>query len=157
MALEIERKFLVNGSFQTLATHRSRIIQGYLPTQPTCSVRIRLEDDTAWLTIKGQGNASGTTRYEWEKPIEPGEAAELLELCAGHLIDKDRYRVPVGMHCFEVDVFHGVNEGLVVAEIELSDEQEAFERPDWLGEEVTGQKRYYNASLTATPFTEWPQ
>lgn len=140
-----------------MATHKSCIKQGYLPTQPTCSVRIRLEDDLAWLTIKGQGNASGTTRYEWEKTIEPGEAAELLELCTGHLIDKERFRVPVGPHCYEVDVFHGINEGLVVAEIELSDEHETFERPDWLGEEVTGQKRYYNASLTAHPFTEWPQ
>ncbi|NLT02588.1 MAG: CYTH domain-containing protein [Bacteroidales bacterium] len=155
MALEIERKFLVKGSFQPYAIRKSRIKQGYLPTTPGCSVRIRLVDDAAWLTIKGKGNASGTTRYEWEKAIDPGEAAELLDLCAGHLIDKERYLIPAGPHLFEVDVFHGINEGLVVAEIELSDENEAFERPEWLGEEVTGQKRYYNACLTTHPYKEW--
>jgi len=156
MALEIERKFLVKGPFQALATRRRiSIRQGYLPTTSACSVRIRLEDEQAWLTIKGKGNASGTTRYEWEKSIDPGEANELLALCTGHLIDKERFLVPVGTHTFEVDVFWGVNEGLVVAEIELSDENEVFERPDWLGAEVTGEKRYYNASLTVHPFREW--
>jgi len=138
-----------------LATRRISIRQGYLPTTSACSVRIRLEDEQAWLTIKGKGNASGTTRYEWEKSIDPGEANELLALCTGHLIDKERFLVPVGTHTFEVDVFWGVNEGLVVAEIELSDENEVFERPDWLGAEVTGEKRYYNASLTVHPFREW--
>lgn len=118
-------------------------------------MRIRLEDATAWLTIKGKGNASGTTRFEWEKAIELGEATALLPLCTGHLIEKDRFRVPAGRHVFEVDVFHGVNEGLVVAEIELAAEDEAFEHPDWLGEEVTGEKRYYNLSLTTHPFQEW--
>ncbi|NLE33376.1 MAG: CYTH domain-containing protein [Bacteroidales bacterium] len=155
MALEIERKFLVKGPFQALATRRISIRQGYLPTTSACSVRIRLEDEQAWLTIKGKGNASGTTRYEWEKSIDPGEANELLALCTGYLIDKERFLVPVGTHTFEVDVFWGVNEGLVVAEIELSDENEVFERPDWLGAEVTGEKRYYNASLTVHPFREW--
>ncbi len=138
-----------------MATRRISIRQGYLPTTSACSVRIRLEDEQAWLTIKGKGNASGTTRYEWEKSIDPGEANELLALCTGHLIDKERFLVPVGTHTFEVDVFWGVNEGLVVAEIELSDENEVFERPDWLGAEVTGEKRYYNASLTVHPFREW--
>lgn len=138
-----------------MATRRISIRQGYLPTTSACSVRIRLEDEQAWLTIKGKGNASGTTRYEWEKSIDPGEANELLALCTGHLIDKERFLVPVGTHTFEVDVFWGVNEGLVIAEIELSDENEVFERPDWLGAEVTGEKRYYNASLTVHPFREW--
>src|SRR5574344_1783677 len=104
MALEIERKFLVRGSFMALATSKSRIVQGYLPTTAACSVRIRLEDATAWLTIKGKGNASGTTRFEWEKAIELGEATALLHLCTGHLIEKDRFRVPAGRHVFEVDV-----------------------------------------------------
>lgn len=155
MALEIERKFLVKGPFLSLATGRRWIRQGYLPTQPGCSVRIRLEDDVAWITIKGKANASGTTRYEWEKSIAPEEATELLKLCTGHLIDKERYLVPIGAHTFEVDVFHGVNEGLVVAEIELSDEHESFERPDWLGEEITGQRRYLNACLASHPYQAW--
>lgn len=118
-------------------------------------MRVRTEDDCAFLTIKGAGNASGISRFEWNHEILPQDAEDLFLLCSGHFIDKDRYLVPCGKHMYEVDVFHGENEGLVVAEIELDAEDEAFEKPEWLGREITGDRRYYNSHLAVNPFTHW--
>ena len=157
MAQEIERKFLVKDkSYRQLATSRSRIIQGYICTQRGRTVRVRLRDDKAYLTIKGATDASGMSRYEWEKEIPTVEARELLKLCEpGALIDKIRYLVPVGRHTYEVDEFFGSNDSLVVAEVELKSEDEEIERPDFLGEEVTGDVRYYNSQLMLHPYSTW--
>ena len=153
---EIERKFLVtSNSFLSESTTSYRIVQGYLNTDPERTVRIRIKGTKGYITIKGKGNASGTTRFEWEKEIALSEAEQLLLLCEEGVIDKIRHEIPLGNHCFEVDVFAGVNDGLIVAEVELQTENESFERPDWMGEEVTGQERYYNAYLSATPFKDW--
>ncbi|MBP6001086.1 MAG: CYTH domain-containing protein [Flavobacterium sp.] len=153
---EIERKFLVtSNSFLSESTTSYRIVQGYLNTDPERTVRIRIKGTKGYITIKGKGNASGTTRFEWEKEITLSEAEQLLLLCEEGVIDKIRHEIPLGNHCFEVDVFAGVNDGLIVAEVELQTENESFEKPDWLGEEVTGQVRYYNAYLSATPFKDW--
>jgi CYTH domain-containing protein len=153
---EIERKFLVtSNSFLSESTTSYRIVQGYLNTDPERTVRIRIKGTKGYITIKGKGNASGTTRFEWEKEIALSEAEQLLLLCEEGVIDKIRHEIPLGNHCFEVDVFTGVNDGLIVAEVELQTENESFEKPDWLGEEVTGQVRYYNAYLSATPFKDW--
>jgi adenylate cyclase len=153
---EIERKFLVSSNaFLSESTASYRIVQGYLNTAPERTVRIRIKGTKGYITIKGKGNASGTTRFEWEKEITLLEAEQLLLLCEEGVIDKIRYEIPVGNHCFEVDVFAGVNQGLIVAEIELQAENEAFEKPNWLGNEVTGQERYYNAYLSVTPFKDW--
>lgn len=155
MALEIERKFLVVGEFKTLATSAKRITQGYLCAAPERNVRVRIKGDRGFITVKGRGNDSGTTRFEWEKEISVEEVQDLLKLCEPGIIDKTRYEVPVGDHVFEVDEFFGDNEGLVMAEVELTSEDEAFDEPAWLGEEVTGDDRYYNASLMKTPFKRW--
>ena len=155
MALEIERKFLIQGSFEAFSTRKMRFKQGYLPTEKGCTVRIRTEDDRAFLTIKGPSNASGITRYEWNHEIATHEAEELFLLCTNDLIEKDRYLVPVGKHTYEVDVFHGDNEGLIVAEIELDAEDEPFEKPSWLGQEVTEQRRYSNSHLASNPYKHW--
>lgn len=152
---EIERKFLVVGPFHELAGKRTRIVQGYLCSVPERTVRVRIKGAQGFLTIKGIGNASGASRYEWEREIPLEEAEQLLALCEPGVIDKIRYLVTVGRHTFEVDEFHGENEGLVVAELELSSEDEAFPRPEWLGVEVTGDTRYYNAMLMKHPFTRW--
>lgn len=155
MAVEIERKFLIQGSFEAFSTRKMRFRQGYLPTVKGCTVRIRTEDDRAFITIKGPSNESGITRYEWNHEIAEHEADELFLLCSSNLIEKDRYLVPVGKHVYEVDVFHGENEGLIVAEIELNAEDEVFEKPSWLGQEVTGQHRYYNSHLAVHPYKYW--
>ncbi|WP_165042508.1 CYTH domain-containing protein [Dysgonomonas sp. ZJ709] len=155
MALEIERKFLVSGDFKSHAYHHEQITQGYLSSVPDRSVRVRIKGDKAYLTIKGISNASGISRYEWEKEIAIEEAKELMHLCEPGAIDKIRYYIKCGKHTFEVDEFHGENQGLIVAEIELEDETEPFVHPDWLGKEVTGDNRYYNASLVKCPFTKW--
>jgi CYTH domain-containing protein len=153
---EIERKFLVSSNaFLSESTASYRIVQGYLNTAPERTVRIRIKGTKGYITIKGKGNASGTTRFEWEKEITLLEAEQLLLLCEEGVIDKIRYEIPVGNHYFEVDVFSGVNQGLIVAEIELQAENEAFEKPNWLGNEVTGQEHYYNAYLSVTPFKDW--
>lgn len=153
---EIERKFLVkNSSFETLATAKKKIAQGYLNTAPERTVRIRIANEKAYLTIKGKGNESGMTRFEWEKEIAIEEASALLLLCEKGVIEKTRFEIPVGNHLYEVDVFYGENEGLVIAEIELSSEKEAFQKPDWLGTEVTNDERYYNAYLSKNPFKNW--
>lgn len=153
---EIERKFLVKSAdFLSESTKSNRIVQGYLNSNPDRTVRVRIKGNAGFLTIKGKGNESGTTRFEWEKEIPVAEAAQLLLLCEEGLIDKIRYEIPFGKHLYEVDVFEGDNKGLIVAEIELNDENESFEKPDWLGEEVTGKKRYYNASLSIFSYKNW--
>jgi CYTH domain-containing protein len=154
MAKEIERKFLVSGEFRQDSPESYRIMQGYICSDPDRTVRVRVRGDKGFLTIKGRGSEDGLSRYEWEKEIPVSEAFELMALCGSGVIDKTRYLVPFGKHTYEVDVFHGANEGLVLAEIELSDEQEAFEKPSWLGEEVTGDVRYYNSKLSLHPFSK---
>lgn len=153
--VEIERKFLVRGDFKSLAISHTHIVQGYLSSVPERAVRVRIAGDKAFLTIKGNSSANGLTRFEWEKEIDIAEAKELIKLCEPGVIDKTRYLIPVGKHIFEVDEFFGENEGLIVAEIELGSEDEKYEKPEWLGEEVTGDERYYNASLVKRPYTKW--
>jgi adenylate cyclase len=155
MAKEIERKFLVNGDFKSAAKREKRIIQGYLSSVPERTVRVRIKGDKGYITIKGIGNESGASRFEWEKEIPVDEVKELLNICEPGIIDKTRYLVDVGNHTFEVDEFYGDNEGLVVAEVELKDENENFEKPEWLGKEVTGDKKYYNSMLMKNPYKNW--
>jgi adenylate cyclase len=155
MAQEIERKFLVNGEFKTLASKQTRITQGYLSSVPERTVRVRIKGDKGFITIKGIGNASGASRYEWEKEIPVNEVEELLKICEPGVIDKTRYLVKNGDHVFEVDEFYGDNEGLIVAELELKSEDESFSKPDWLGEEVTGDARYFNSMLMKNPYKNW--
>jgi adenylate cyclase len=155
--MEIERKFLVKGEFRSLASHKTRITQGYLSSVPERTVRIRIHGDKGFLTIKGKSSESGASRFEWEKEITPDDAGKLLELCEQGVIDKFRYLVYYEGHTFEVDEFYGDNQGLVIAEIELGSEDEPFERPAWLGEEVTGDSKYYNSMLTKRPFKHWNQ
>lgn len=155
MGKEIERKFLVKGEYKHLAHKETRITQGYLCSVPERTVRVRTKGDRGFITIKGIGNASGASRYEWEKEIPEAEVQELLKICEPGVIDKTRYQVKAGPHTYEIDEFYGENLGLTVAEVELSDENEAFEKPEWLGEEVTGQTKYYNSMLMKHPFTQW--
>ena len=155
MLLEIERKFLVCGDYKASAYKSLRISQGYLCSDPARTVRVRLKDDKGFLTVKGAGDESGMSRFEWEKEISADDAKALLEICEPGAIDKTRHLVKAGDHTYEVDEFHGDNEGLTVAEIELSDETEDFERPSWLGKEVTGDAKYYNSALAKHPFKTW--
>ncbi len=157
MAQETERKFLVTGDFKAHATGHTRITQGYLCSVPERTVRVRLRGGKGYITIKGIGNASGATRFEWEKEITAAEAQALLQLAEPGVIDKTRYlvRAADGVHTWEVDEFHGDNAGLTVAEIELASEDEEFDMPAWLGAEVTGDPRYYNAALSRTPYRRW--
>lgn len=154
--LEIERKFLVTSdAYKQAATTQSRIAQGFLNTDPSRTVRVRIMGEKGFLTVKGAPNDSGTTRFEWEIEISVKEATNLIDLCESGILEKIRYEVPSGKHIFEVDEFLGENRGLVIAEVELEYEDQPFERPNWLGEEVTGQKKYYNSQLSKTPFKEW--
>ena len=155
MAQEIERKFLVIGDFKKDAYKQTRITQGYLSSVPERTVRVRIKGNLGFITIKGIGDASGASRYEWEKEIPVSEVEALLQICEPGVIDKTRYQVKSGIHTFEVDEFYGENQGLVVAEVELSVEGEAFVKPAWLGEEVTGDARYYNSMLMKNPYTKW--
>lgn len=155
MALEIERKFLVEGDYKSLATSHSRIIQGYICSQRGRTVRVRLRGEKGYLTIKGPSGNNGLSRYEFEKEITKDEALSLFRLCEPGIIDKIRWLVPAGNHTFEVDEFFGENEGLVVAEVELRSEDEDFERLPFLGQEVTGDRRYYNSSLRLMPYSKW--
>ena len=153
---EIERKFLVTGKgFREEAFKTERIAQGFLSSVPERTVRVRLAEGRGYLTVKGMGNRSGARRFEWEKEISAEEAAVLLELCEPGSIVKTRFYVRSGKHMFEVDVFEGENRGLVIAEIELQEESEVFARPDWLGQEVTGEVKYYNAALARHPYSKW--
>ena len=156
MAQEIERKFLVKGDYKPYVIKEAKIIQGFLSSVPERTVRVRITGDKGFLTIKGIGNASGVSRFEWEKEISEEDARSLLELCEPGIIDKTRFTVPeAGGLKFEVDEFYGDNEGLTVAEIELPAEDHPFEKPEWLGEEVTGDTRYYNAMLMRNPYRSW--
>ncbi|ACJ27079.1 Adenylate cyclase [Shewanella piezotolerans WP3] len=156
MAQEIERKYLVKSeAFKELAARSVRIIQGYLSSVPERTVRVRIKGDKGYLTIKGIGNESGASRYEWENEIPVAEAQELLKICEPGVIDKTRYLVDYANHIFEVDEFYQSNQGLIVAEVELSDEAQTVSKPSWLGEEVTGDARYYNSMLMKQPFTTW--
>jgi len=156
MAQEIERKFLVkDNSYREKAFSSSHIKQGYICSARRRTVRIRIRDGKGYLTIKGASDSSGISRYEWEREIPLQEAEELMSLCEPGMIDKTRFLVRVGQHVFEVDEFYGENQGLVVAEVELGSENEDFERPDFLGEEVTGQVKYYNSFLMKNPYTHW--
>ncbi|MGB5500328.1 MAG: CYTH domain-containing protein [Maribacter sp.] len=154
--IEIERKFLVKSdAYKNEATSKKRIVQGFLNTHPNRTVRVRIKGNNGFLTIKGISNEAGTSRFEWEKEIEVLEAKSLLKLCEETIIDKTRFEIPIRGFVVEVDEFHGANEGLVIAEIELENENDAFERPKWLGEEVTGQLKYYNSLLSKKPYKSW--
>jgi len=154
--IEIERKFLVTSeAFKTEAFTQNRISQGYLSSAPGRTVRVRIKGNKGFLTIKGASNESGLSRFEWEKEIPVDEATTLLQLCEEGVIDKTRFEVKMGNHVFEIDEFYGENEGLIMAEIELNSETEAFEKPNWLGKEVTNDIRYYNSYLSKNPFKKW--
>jgi adenylate cyclase len=154
--IEIERKFLVNSNaFKSEAFNSYSIKQGFLNSHTKRTVRIRLTRDKGYITIKGKSTSNGLSRFEWEKEISKLEAESLLGLCEKGIIDKIRYEVKCGNHIFEVDAFFGDNDGLIVAEVELKAEDEHFEKPNWLGEEVTGDVKYYNSQLSKTPFTIW--
>jgi len=157
MAQEIERKFLINGDFRNDVYESVRIIQGFLCNVPERVIRVRIKGKQGFITIKGAVNATGVSRFEWEKEISCDDAKTLLRLAEPGIIEKTRHLVrnTDGRHIWEIDEFHGDSEGLVVAEIELSAENEPFDKPDWLGEEVTGDERYYNASLAKNPFVLW--
>lgn len=152
MGVEIERKFLVIGD-PTAGRSGTAMVQGYVAKDGGTTVRVRVAGERAWLTVKGPSQGARRVEVEVELPVD--EAHQLLHLCRHGLIEKTRYRIPIGSHTWEVDVFEGANAGLVVAEVELSDEDEAFERPDWLGAEVTADRRYANASLVEHPFSHW--
>jgi len=154
--LEIERKFLVlSEEYKSEAYQKTKIVQGFLNTHKERTVRIRVKGEKAFLTIKGISNLKGTTRLEWEKEIPVSEAEMLLNLCEPNLIEKTRFEIKVNNHIFEVDEFYGENEGLVIAEIELSSENETFTKPSWLGKEVTGDVRFYNSQLSKKPYRNW--
>ncbi len=154
--IEIERKFLVTSTDFIRESHiHFEIAQGYLSSHPERTVRIRIKDDKGFLTIKGKGSESGLSRYEWENEIPLDEAKKLLLLCEKGVIEKTRYNIRKGIHIFEVDVFHGDNDGLIIAEIELSNEEEQFEKPVWIGEEVTNIEKYYNAYISRKPYKDW--
>ncbi len=156
MGLEIERKFLVKGDgYRTEAYKYYDMIQGYIANDNGRSVRVRITDNEALVTVKGPSDRKGMTRYEWNHSIDRKEALELMELCQGGKIEKRRYLVHSGPHVFEVDEFHGANEGLVIAEVELFSEDEIFKKLDFIGEEVTGDHSYYNAYLTQHPYSGW--
>lgn len=158
MSKEIERKFLVSGqAYKEQARSCSHIMQGYILSDEGRTVRVRRRDDKAYLTIKGPSTADGTTRFEWEREITTDDAAEMFSMCRGGLIDKHRYLVSSGPHVWEVDEFHGDNDGLVMAEVELSSADEPYKQPDFISEEVTGDARYYNSMLMKQPYKEWPE
>ena len=154
--LEIERKFAVKSTnFLANAKESYKITQGYLNTDKNRTVRVRTKGNKGFITVKGISSADGLQRFEWEKEIDINDAEALLLLCEDFVIDKTRYLVPFGAVVFEVDVFEGANKGLVIAEVELETADQQFEKPDWLGDELTGDERYYNAYLSNVPFTSW--
>ncbi len=155
MVQEIERKFLVKSEYKHMAKEHYHIVQGYICSMGGRTVRIRIAGEKACLTIKGPSFNDGLSRYEWEYEIPVDEARELMRLCEPEVIEKTRYLVPFGNHVFEVDEFFGKNSGLVVVEVELRYEDEPFERPPFLGHEVTGDRRYYNSSLMKHPYLTW--
>ena len=153
---EIERKFLVKGDYKRFVSKETKIVQGFLCTAPERTVRVRIKGDKGFLTIKGIGNESGASRYEFEKEIAVADAKDLMKICEPGVIDKTRYIVKANNGLFfEVDEFYGENEGLTIAELELPSEDAAFEKPGWLGEEVTGDVRYFNSMLMKNPYKNW--
>ena len=152
--IEIEKKFLVKGDFKKDALKATRITQGYLSSVPERTVRVRVKGDKGYITIKGIGNASGAARFEWEKEIPVEDVKALLDICEPGVIDKTRYLIKNtdGVHTWEVDEFYGENEGLTLAEIELAGEEDKFDKPSWLGKEVTGDAKYYNSMLMKNPY-----
>jgi len=156
MSIEIERKFLItSNSFKEESYKKIYIKQGFLNSHKERTVRVRVTDENAFITVKGKSNKEGTKRYEWEKEIPIEDAKELLLLCEQPIIEKNRFLVKHQQHTFEVDVFLGANRGLIVAEIELLNENEKFKKPTWLGIEVTGQIKYYNSNLNKNPYSTW--
>lgn len=156
MGTEIERKFLVRDPSVVEGLQGTRIAQGYLAHAPEATVRVRIRDDQAFLTVKGLTH--GVRRSEFEYPVPVEDAREMLELCPAGRIEKTRYELPIGAHVWEIDVFHGDNDGLVLAEVELQDESEKPELPPWLGREVSGDARYFNSNLSQTPWSpEWEE
>ncbi len=156
MNIEIERKFLLkNNDFKKMCYNKKHITQGYLNSNKKRVVRVRIIDDLAFLTIKGVSDASGTTRFEWEKEIDLKDAKELMILCENGIIEKNRFYHKLGNHIIEIDEFLGNNKGLVIAEIELKNKNETFLKPNYLGIEVTNDKKYYNSSLCLNPFKNW--
>lgn len=154
--IEIERKFLITSQdFKKEAFTKNRIKQGYLSSVPERTVRVRVKADRAFMTVKGASNDSGLSRFEWEKEITLEDANQLLLLCEKGVIDKTRFEVKKGKHIYEIDEFYGENEGLIMAEIELNSENENFEKPSWLGKEVTSDNRYYNSYLSKNPYKNW--
>ncbi len=154
--VEIERKFLVKSErFKDDAFNSYTIKQGFLNSHPERTVRIRLKNDSGYITVKGKSSDDGLSRFEWEQHIPKQEAEALLALCEDGIIHKIRYEVKLGDYIYEVDEFFGDNQGLIIAEIELNSENEAFETPNWLGEEVTGNIKYYNSQLSKQPYTKW--
>ncbi len=154
--IEIERKFLVSTqAYMKEAISKRQIRQGFLNTHKKRTVRVRTSDNIAYLTVKGKSGPSGISRFEWEQEIEFHDAEALLKICEKGVIEKTRYKISMGKHVFEVDEFHGGNQGLVVAEVELNSEDEKFEKPDWLGKEVTGDVKYYNSQLSNNPYKKW--
>lgn len=154
--IEIERKFLVtSNAFKSDSLRKNHIAQGYLNSEPERTVRVRIKGEKGFLTIKGQSSETGISRFEWEKEIPITEAKELLLLCEKGVIEKTRYEIQLGQHLFEVDEFHRENEGLIIAEVELQSESEIFEKPLWLGQEVTRDPRYFNSYLSKHPFKSW--
>ncbi len=153
---EIERKFLVTSeAFKSEAHKRTRIVQGFLNTNPERTVRIRIQGNDGFITIKGKSNKSGLSRFEWEKQIPLADAEELMHLCEPGIIEKTRFEISFAEHTFEVDEFSVENTGLTIAEVELQSETETFQKPDWLGREVTGEVKYYNSQLSKNPFKNW--
>ncbi len=155
MAYEIERKFLVKGDYKSHSSKSFRIKQGYLSLSGKSVVRVRIKGEKAFITIKNIPEKETIVRNEWEYEIPVSDAEQMLQLCQSSIIDKTRYLVNVGNHVFEVDEFYGDNEGLLIAEVELEDENESFEKPDWLGDEVTGNIRYHNSYISLHPYKEW--
>lgn len=154
--VEIERKFLVKSeAFKAEAFKQTRICQGFLNTDKARTVRVRLKGEQGFITIKGLSSKNGVSRFEWEKEIPKLEAETLLDLCEPSIIDKTRFEIKKGPHVFEVDEFYGENSGLIIAEIELNSENETYIKPDWLGDEVTGDVKYYNSLLSKQPFKSW--
>ncbi len=158
MAIEIERKFLVTSDAYKKAAYNSYdMVQGYIAHENGNSVRVRITDSEAVMTIKGPSDSNGISRYEWNHLIPVEDAKELLKLSQGNTIEKRRYLVHSGPHVFEIDEFFGENEGLVIAEVELQSENEPFEKPSFVGKEVSGDRRYYNAYLTTNPYKSWSE
>ena len=155
MNIEIERKFLVCGEYKPKAYSHSHIEQGYFDSAPGRTIRVRIRDDKAYLTIKGPSNQAGLARYEFETEVSLEDGRQLMALCRPGRIDKTRWLIKNGKHTIEVDEFHGDNDGLVMAEIELGSEDEEYEKPDFLGKEVTGDRRYYNSHLMRFPYCLW--